>query len=70
MTNSCPIHHSFRVGYQEVAAAKGLKANEWVDAVKTSLTEAKGGGKDEAAQCAGKGVANVWICSFALDVRV
>eukprot|EP00042_Codosiga_hollandica_P054495 m.738851 g.738851 ORF g.738851 m.738851 type:complete len:1016 (+) comp58914_c0_seq1:84-3131(+) len=40
-------------------AAKGLKANEWVDHVKAVFSEAKGGGREETAQCAGKGVAKL-----------
>lgn len=44
---------------QEVVAAKGLKASEWVESIKGSFPSAKGGGKDDTAALSGKGAANV-----------
>ena len=38
---------------------KGLKAAEWVDAVKAGFVGAKGGGRDDTAQMSGKGAAQV-----------
>ena len=41
---------------QEVTAAKGLKATEWVDQVKAVISGVKGGGRDDTAQGSGKGI--------------
>ncbi len=46
--------------------AKGLKAAEWVDKIKTRFPGAKGGGKDDTAQMNGKGAAQVCM-SNCLD---
>ena len=43
---------------KETIAAKGLKANEWIDALKPILN-GKGGGKDDMASLNGKGVSKV-----------
>jgi len=44
---------------KEVAASKGLKANEWIDSVKATFPACKGGGRDDTAQLSGKGVSQV-----------
>jgi alanyl-tRNA synthetase len=49
---------------KEVVAAKGLKANEWVDSAKALFGNAKGGGREESAQMNGSGVSKVCAILF------
>lgn len=42
--------------YLQSAVSKGLKANEWIQAI-ASLMQGKGGGKPESAQASGTNIA-------------
>lgn len=46
------------VPYDQSLVGKGLKAGEWVNEV-SALLSAKGGGRDESAQCSGSGTDKV-----------
>ena len=50
----------------QTMVAKGFKANEWISSV-SAILNAKGGGRDEAAQCTGTDVSKVF-CSCALVI--
>ncbi len=50
----------FQLAYLQSLVGKGLKAGEWVNEV-SGLLNAKGGGRDESAQCCGSAVDKVEI---------